>query len=117
MPWALWIGTAIFGLGISAIFPTVMSLTENYVNLTGRFASSIIIGAAIGEMVCPLAFGLYTTKENPIPFVYLVNLIIFLCAGSTYFLIKAGAASTLEKRKLHFKEESEMSTIKVKPGH
>jgi len=118
LTWALWIGTAIFGLGISAIFPTVMSLTENYVNLTGRFATAIIVGAAIGEMICPLAFGLFTTQENPIPFVYLVNLIIFLCAGATYFLIKEGAKSILEKRKMESKEdESEMSTIKVYPGH
>ena len=67
-----------------------MSLCENYVDLNGRSASGIVIVAAIGEMVFPLAIGYMTTEDEPLWFPGLVALIMFLCYVTSIVLIKVG---------------------------
>jgi fucose permease len=89
-PLVLWFGTAAFGFGLSAIFPTVMSLCESFVDLNGRSASAIVIIAAIGEMVFPLAIGYMTTEEAPLWFAGLVALIMLFCYVMSIVLIRVG---------------------------
>ena len=89
-PLAMWISTALFGLGMSAIFPTIMALSENYVVLTGRYAAAMVFGAALGEMVLPLLIGFTTTKESPSSFSIIVLVIMIACSLASIALIFAG---------------------------
>ena len=47
----LWAGTAVFGLSMASMFPCMMHLLETYIDMTGRTASIIVVGAALGEMI------------------------------------------------------------------
>lgn len=57
----IWVGTCFFGLGMAAIFPTIYSLAESYIKITGRISSAMVFGAAFGEMIFPLLIGESTT--------------------------------------------------------
>lgn len=47
----LWFGTAAFGMSMASMFPCMMNLLEQYIDMTGRTASIIVVGAALGEMI------------------------------------------------------------------
>ena len=63
----LWAGAALYGLGMASVFPTALVVTESRVagDLSGRFASVIMVGSATGEMLIPLAVGLLTARWPP----------------------------------------------------
>ena len=79
----MWVGTMLFGLGMSAIFPTVMNLANQYVSITGRSASLLVVGAAFGEMLLPLCLGYQTTEEYPMAFInIIIAIMLSLCVLS-----------------------------------
>lgn len=52
---AVWIGSAIYGIAMASQFPSAMVLCEQYLGeISGKAASLLVIGAAIGDMVIPL---------------------------------------------------------------
>jgi len=54
---ALWIGTAILGLSMASIFPTMITLSERRMNLTGTITSWFFVGASAGGMFFPWLIG------------------------------------------------------------
>ena len=49
----LMLGTAVFGFALGPIFPSTLLLVEKYIEISGRAASVIMVGAALGEMAVP----------------------------------------------------------------
>jgi fucose permease len=58
--WLLWLGAAVYGFGMASVFPSAFMQAEALMDLTGRAASVLMVGAAFGEMAIPLAVGLVT---------------------------------------------------------
>ncbi|ELU08303.1 hypothetical protein CAPTEDRAFT_32514, partial [Capitella teleta] len=54
---ALYVGTALFGIFLSSIAPTTISVGEAYIDLTSAITSIIVVMGAIGEMVFPVIIG------------------------------------------------------------
>jgi len=54
---ALWIGTIGLGLCMASVFPTMFSLAERYLTLTGDVTSRIFVGVSGGAMVLPWLIG------------------------------------------------------------
>jgi len=54
---ALWAGTAILGAGIASIFPTMLTLVEQRMHLTGSITSWFFAGASVGHMTLPWLIG------------------------------------------------------------
>ena len=54
---ALWVGTIGLGLCMASIFPTVFSLAERYLTLTGNVTSWIFVGVSGGAMLVPWLIG------------------------------------------------------------
>ena len=50
----IWTCVIIFGLGMASTYPTALTLVEQYVNLSGKIASVLVVGGALGEMAVPL---------------------------------------------------------------
>jgi FHS family Na+ dependent glucose MFS transporter 1 len=86
----LWIGTAFYGFGMSAIFPTVFGLAEEYIDVSGRISSALVIGAAFGEMLLPLTIGNKTTEEHPISFIVVIFVIAVATSVFSLCLVYAG---------------------------
>jgi MFS family permease len=83
----LWIGCAIYGVGMSGIFATVFTMFEKYLVVSGKATSFLMIMAGFGEMVFPILWGIMTTEEHPGYFV-LINFLIIAghCIFSAIFV-------------------------------
>ncbi|XP_059491129.1 major facilitator superfamily domain-containing protein 4A-like [Neocloeon triangulifer] len=53
----LYFGTSVFGLFLSSIYPTAISLAEFYIPLTSTITSILVVTAASGEMLMPVIVG------------------------------------------------------------
>ena len=62
------VGTSIFGLGVSGIFPTNMALVNEYLYMGGTGISIIMVNASLGAMTFPLLLGAVTTETTPFYF-------------------------------------------------
>lgn len=54
METALGVGTALLGIGLASVFPTGILWIERYIHVSNKVAAVFVMGASIGEMVCPL---------------------------------------------------------------
>jgi FHS family Na+ dependent glucose MFS transporter 1 len=54
METALWVGTALLGIGLASVFPTGILWIERYIHISNKVAAAFVMGAALGEMVCPV---------------------------------------------------------------
>ena len=54
METALWVGTALLGIGLASVFPTGILWIERYIHVSNKVAAAFVMGASIGQMVCPV---------------------------------------------------------------
>lgn len=54
METALWVGTALLGIGLASIFPTGILWIERYIHVSNKVAAAFVMGASTGVMVCPV---------------------------------------------------------------
>ena len=62
---ALWGGTAILGLSMASIFPTMITLAEHRMTLTGTTTSWFFVGASAGGMFLPWLIGQLFESAGP----------------------------------------------------
>jgi MFS family permease len=79
------VATAMFGFGMASMFPCMMTLAEHFVELTGRTASIIVVGAALGEMLIPMIIGSLFGQKGPQSFT--VAVIVFCFIAITAFTV------------------------------
>ena len=78
---SLWIGTATFGLCLSNIFPTSVSMAESYFRLTGTITCFFVVCSGIGEMAIPLLIGKLFDVIGPISFLAISCILCFTSVG------------------------------------
>lgn len=62
---AIWVGTAGLGLSVASMFPTIMTLAERCLDVTGRITSRFVIGSALGGMLPPWLVGQLFETTGP----------------------------------------------------
>ncbi len=62
---ALFIGTALFGLGLASMFASMLSLSERHVAPTGTVTSVYLIGSSVGTMTIPWFTGRLFARYGP----------------------------------------------------
>ncbi len=77
-PVVLWIGSFGLGFGLSAIFPTTITLAEKRMGITGRITGIFMTGAGIGGLIFPPAIGQGIEKIGPQAFLYILLAIFVL---------------------------------------
>ncbi|XP_022258880.1 major facilitator superfamily domain-containing protein 4A-like, partial [Limulus polyphemus] len=75
---ALIFGTCLVGVFMSSVFPTALSLTEQYIHITPTITSVLVFGAAAGEMSMPVIIGHEFDRAGPISFVVTGVVLCFL---------------------------------------
>ena len=82
---ALWLGAFGLGFSMASIFPTMISLAERRMTITGRISSWFFVGASAGSMSLPWLIGQLFESVGPrvMVFTVLVDLIVavFIFAG------------------------------------
>ncbi|KAG8198244.1 hypothetical protein JTE90_021501 [Oedothorax gibbosus] len=71
-------GTMIIGLFMSSVFPTALSLTEEYIKVTPSITTFLVFGAALGEMFMPVILGHEFDRTGPITFLVTGVVLCFL---------------------------------------
>lgn len=72
------VGTCILGIFMSSVFPTALSLTEQYIHVTPTITSFLVFGAALGEMSMPVILGHEFERTGPITFLVTGTVLCFL---------------------------------------
>lgn len=62
---AMWIGALGLGFSMASIFPTVISLAESRMTITGRVTSWFFVGASLGSMTLPWLIGQLFESISP----------------------------------------------------
>jgi FHS family Na+ dependent glucose MFS transporter 1 len=71
---ALWIGTILLGLFMASVFPTIMTLADNKLHLSGEITGWFLIGAGLGGMFLPWVIGQAFSTIGP----YVMPALIFI---------------------------------------
>jgi hypothetical protein len=75
---ALWVGTALLGVGLASVFPTGILWIERYIHVSNKVAAAFVVGASLGEMVCPVAV-YQLMVNNPAMLMHSAVVINILC--------------------------------------
>jgi FHS family Na+ dependent glucose MFS transporter 1 len=70
---ALWVGAAILGLSMASLFPSMISLAERRINLTGSRMSVFFVGGSSGAMLLPWIIGQLFVPVGPQVMVYAIS--------------------------------------------
>ncbi|CAB3379626.1 Hypothetical predicted protein [Cloeon dipterum] len=95
----LYFGTATFGLFLSSIYPTAISLAEFYIPLTPTITSILVVTAASGEMLMPVIVGHAFEMMGPSSFMAIgfflttLSVLIFVAIYLTGTTIKCQSPS------------------------
>ncbi|KAI1304106.1 hypothetical protein HDE_01826 [Halotydeus destructor] len=76
--WCLWIGVSLVGVGTSSIWAALFGFLDNYVPVTSKIASFLIVSACVGEWVFPTIMG-YAVETHPQIFLWVLTLCTLLC--------------------------------------
>ncbi|GAB1601743.1 hypothetical protein Ahia01_000452700 [Argonauta hians] len=91
----IWVGTLLFGLGLSSMFPTGMTWAESYMTMTGKSTAVLVVASALGEMALPALTGfLFMNHQMVLMYIILsLSLVCCLC-----FIIMHNLASNHQRR-------------------
>ncbi|XP_032217766.1 major facilitator superfamily domain-containing protein 4A [Nematostella vectensis] len=93
-PMSLWIGSSAFGLFMSSVFPSTLTLAEHCIDVTGSITSILIVSSASGEMLIPLLVGKEFTREGPLSFL-VIGFIVCVFALINYLVLRSAAKSRI----------------------
>lgn len=60
-----WVAVLAVGLGMAALFPTMLAYAESRLTMTGRITSGIMASASIGATIAPYLVGQIFTRSGP----------------------------------------------------
>ncbi|MCJ7717274.1 MAG: MFS transporter, partial [Anaerolineales bacterium] len=81
-----WCGTIILGLSMASLFPTMLTLADNLVPMTGKITSWFLISGSIGSMLVPWLIGRNVESSGPLVIIQ-VLFILLLISVLTFFLL------------------------------
>jgi len=118
---SLWIGTATFGLCLSNIFPTSVSMAESYFRLTGTITCIFVVCSGLGEMAIPLLIGKLFDVIGPMSFLAISCILCFASVGIYVAVIITGRGLSQAQLDVNTSNENESiespHEIKDKTAH
>ncbi len=119
----LWLSSALFGLFMASIFPTLLTLAESFMPISGKVATVFVVGASLGELALPAAVGHMFVNIGAISFAWailffsLVSVAIFMLVLKAGSIVELDAAATSQHKVLGGSEEEagmlELDMLKV----
>jgi len=79
--WALWVGAMALGFFLASTFPTVFSLAERHLSLTGKLTSIFFVGISFGGMILPWLMGQLFDGVGPRSVMWLILADVILAVG------------------------------------
>ena len=86
----LWLSSALFGLFMASIFPTVLTLAETFMPISGKVATVFVVGASLGELALPAAVGHMFVNLGAPSFAWAILLFSLVSVVVFVLVLKAG---------------------------
>jgi fucose permease len=83
----LWLGAILFGFGMAAVFPTMVTYASSLMPITGRVTSWFFVGASLGGMTTPWVIGQLFQPVGPQAVPLVVSSAILLSMGVLLLLM------------------------------
>jgi fucose permease len=80
----LWIGTMVFGAAMGPSYPSIMTLAQQYITLTGRAQGFISVFASVGDSVLPILIAHVLQFDGPSPF--MLGVLIMSVASTALYI-------------------------------
>ena len=94
--WALWVGSALMGIGVSSIYPTLWSFLEEILPVTSKMTSIVNSCACVGEFIVPVLIGAYIETW---PNIYIVIVFIYSLLACIIFALSVFWEYIINKHK------------------
>jgi FHS family Na+ dependent glucose MFS transporter 1 len=100
---ALWTGTILLGLCMASVFPTIMTLADSKLHLSGEITGWFLIGAGLGGMFLPWLIGQAFASIGPtimptlIFMDILANLVILAVLAGRFIHLKSTTTQETQK--------------------
>ena len=91
---ALWLCSALYGLFMASIFPTVLTLAESFMPISGKVATVFVVGASLGELALPAAVGHVFVNMGAVSFAWAIVLFSVVSVAVYVLVLQAGAIVT-----------------------
>jgi MFS family permease len=96
----LWLSSALFGLFMASIFPTVLTLAESFMPISGKVATVFVVGASLGELALPAVVGHAFVNMGAVSFAWAILLFSVVSVAVFVIVLRAGAIVTPNKKAL-----------------
>ena len=107
--WLIWVVTALAGLAMSIIFPSIFTWTaESILPVTGTISGIYLLNVSIGNMLLPLLYGYLMDKFTRLWFAYLIIGQCVICIV-IYMIILILVRKYITPFKKHEKEQTVLS--------
>ncbi|EGD79136.1 sodium-dependent glucose transporter 1 [Salpingoeca rosetta] len=83
----IWIGSGVFGFSMASIFPSGYHMVETYMDISNAATSILVVGAALGEMLIPLAVGTLFDRVGPETFLVIIVIVLSIATGVFLFMM------------------------------
>jgi len=111
---SLWVGTTTFGLCLSNIFPTSVSMAESYFRLTGTITCFFVVCSGLGEMTIPLVIGKLFDVIGPVSFLIISSILCITSVGIYLAVIINGRGITQKQLSTSHTHDE---TLNISPKH
>jgi hypothetical protein len=91
----IWLSSALFGLFMASIFPTVLTLAESFIPISGKIATIFVVGASLGELALPAAVGHMFVVVGPVSFAWAILAFSIISVLVYMMLLRAGGIAAL----------------------
>jgi MFS family permease len=83
---------------MASIFPTVLTLAESFIPISGKVATIFVVGASLGELVLPAVVGHMFVNVGAISFAWAILLFSIISIIIFVLVIKAGSDVALSEK-------------------
>jgi FHS family Na+ dependent glucose MFS transporter 1 len=106
----LWVGTICLGLSMASTYPTLMTLAQQKVRMTGAIGGWFEAGASIGAMSIPWLIGQLFEPLGPISFLYVITVVVAMSfVIGALFLTQRGSKNGRSREPILWKESEPMA--------
>jgi len=114
----LWAGTIILGISAASIFAAALNWIEYFLDVSGRVASVLVVGACVGEMIVPVIVGNTFEPIGPCTLMYCIFALSCLCLINFTTILLFGRhfqSSNLSSTGIEFHKKSKSPEEPPKP--
>ena len=109
---AIWIGSAVLGTSMAAIFPTTMTWMSEHVPVSGKATAVLVTGGTVGDTTIPAAIGTLIAHVSPDSLIYstfaglvISLLLIVILFATAYIQKRRNLSRNMQYRKLENETE------------